>query len=222
MVVLVATAALLVRLGGTAYGQADTSRPRPLPAPTIRALTPTTERLRSADSGRALDIEAVEVIKGAGTGGLGDRLGPGVRRRMLETLAAQRRVWAERRPRSYVIRTAQVGHCIIITRRARAGGQVLREQLVVRDTAVVGRRPAPIAELYAHQCHLAWRVEDLFADLTRALADTMTYVHRLEYDPAYGFPRAYWLEHGDPYVANSRPQNARDGGVLVESFTPAP
>jgi hypothetical protein len=99
---------------------------------------------------------------------------------------------------------------------------LLRDQLVVRDTAIVGRRRASIAAPYAQKCHLAWRVEDVFADLTRALADTMAYVRRLEYDAAYGFPRAYWLEWGDPYVANSRPRNARDGGVLVESFAPAP
>ena len=212
MFVLVAAMALLVCLGGIAQGQADTARPHP--AAVIR--------LRSADSGRALDIEAVDVLNGTGTAGLGDRLGAAQRRRMLETLEAQRRVWAERRPRAYVIRTVHVGHCIAIARRAGAAGELSRDQLVVRDTAVVGRRPAPIAALYAQQCHLAWSIEDAFEDLARALADTTAYVHRLEYDAAYGFPRAYWLEWGDPYVANSRPRNARDGGVLVETFAPAP
>jgi len=60
-------------------------------------------------------------------------------------------------------------------------------------------------------CSLAWRVDDLFADLGRALDDTTAAVG-VSYDPAYGFPGAYWISHG----------GADDGHeVLVESFAAA-
>jgi hypothetical protein len=199
MLILVAAAALLLCLDGTAHGQVDTSRPRP-PARGIQLLP---------DSIRASDIEAIEIVKGP----IGvDRLGAAQRRKMLETLEAQRRVWADRRPRTYVIRTVEIGHCMAIARRKGPDGEVLRDQLVVRDTTVVDHRLVPIAAHYAQQCHLAWRVEDVFADVARALADTMTHIYGLGYDAAYGFPRSYWLDYGSPYVPNSRPAKAARPG----------
>ena len=213
MLILLSAAALLLCLTGTAHSQSDTSRRPPAPPSSIRVLP--------ADSGRATDIEAIEIIKMTWPVAV-DRLGAAERRKLLETLESQRRVWAARRPRAYAIRTVEIGHCIFIAARKGTDGELLRDQLVVRDTAVVGHRPAPIAGLYAQQCPLAWRVEDVFADVARALADTMTHIWALQYDAGYGFPRSYWLDYGSPYVPNSRPAKPRGDGVLVESFTPVP
>src|SRR5262245_54688704 len=125
MLILVAAAALLLCLDGTAHGQVDTTRPRPAPARGIQPL-PT-------DPG---DIESIEIIKMKWPVAV-DRLGAAERRKMLETLEAQRRVWADRRPRTYMIRTVTIGHCIFIAARKGTDGELLTDQLVVRDTAVV-------------------------------------------------------------------------------------
>jgi hypothetical protein len=141
---------------------------------------------------------------------------------MLATLEARRRDWEERRPRAYVIRVLKLSDCIAISTRLRAEGGPWRDRLVVRDTSIVGREPAPIPAAYAQRCGLAWRVDDLFADVARALADTTEYITGIEYDAAYGFPRAYWRDNGDPYSTAIQRPYAGSWGVLVESFAPAP
>jgi hypothetical protein len=135
------------------------------------------------------------------------------RRGMIDTLEAQRQVWDQRRPRAYLIRVLEVSTCIDVRRGPRRAGGLLRDQLVVRDTTIVRRDPVPIPRAYEQRCPLAWRVDDLFSDLARALADTTAAVG-VSYDAAYGFPRSYWVIRGG---------SSDDGhAVLVESFASAP
>lgn len=198
---LLAALALLV-LGGTAGAQADTSRQRPPVRPA--AAVP------AADSAGQADVEPVHVrLQGAARV---DRLGPIARRTMLDTLEARRRVWEERRPRTYAIRVLSISDCVAVEHGPRAEGALLRPRLVVRDVSIVRRELAPVPDAYEQRCALAWRVDDLFADLARALAEASTHVARVEYDAAYGFPRAYWLERG----------RSRGAHVIVESFAPVP
>jgi hypothetical protein len=152
------------------------------------------------------------VIKRQNGGMFFDRLGPTRRRAMLDTLEIQRRFWRERRPRGYLIRLVVINDCISTGLGRRVGGELLRDRLLVRDTSVAGREPAPLPARYEHYCPRAWRVDDLFADVAQALADASAYIMYIQYDAAYGFPRSYFVELG------------RSGGdqVIVESFAPAP
>jgi hypothetical protein len=188
-------------LSGVAYGQSDTARGRPVP----RAVRPPTP-----DSARARDVETVDVL---GSGAIYGGMDPAARRQMIDTLAAQRRIWNQRRPHVYVIRVLEVSTCIDVRTRPRSVGQLLRDQLVVRDATIIRREPVPIPAAYEQRCPLPWRVDDLFADLARALVDTTVSVG-VHYDAAYGFPRAYSVVRG----------GMADGGhdVLVESFASAP
>jgi hypothetical protein len=204
MFVLVAAVAFLLCLGGSAQGQADTSRPRP-----IRGVG---TGVRISDSTRLGDIEAVDVIKAPGAGMFFDRIGPTRRRAMLDTLETQRRFWSERRPRAYLIRLVVINDCISTRLGQRVEGDLLRDRVLVRDTSVVGREPAPLPARYEQYCPRAWRVDDLFADVARALADTSAYIMYVRYDAAYGFPRSYFVERG----------RSRGDQVIVESFAPAP
>jgi hypothetical protein len=194
-------------LGSTAQAQADTSRGRPI----RRAATPTP----AADSGRTSDIEVVEMLMPAWPA---DPMDSVVRRRMLDSLETRRRFWNERRPRQYVIRVLELSGCFEIQVSPRAHGELLRDRLVVRDTTVVRRERAPIAAAYAQRCRLEWRVDDLFTDVARALADTAAWIGDIEYDPAYGFPRRYRIDRGPVAVQYGRNELV----VLVESFAPAP
>jgi uncharacterized protein DUF6174 len=186
-------------LSGVAYGQSDTARDRRVP----RAVRP------PPDSTRARD-KAVDVLR---SGAIYGGMDPAARRQMIDTLDAQRRIWNQRRPRVYVIRVLEVSTCIDVRTRPRSAGQLLRDQLVVRDTTIVRREPVPIPTAYEQRCPLPWRVDDLFADVARALVDTTVSVS-VRYDAAYGFPRAYSVVRG----------GSADGGhdVLVESFASAP
>jgi hypothetical protein len=154
-------------------------------------------------------IDSLAVLR---YGPMAGRMDPAVRRRLREQLAAQHRLWEQRRPRTYVIRVLRISDCIDVRLGPRVAGELLRDRLVVRDTTVLRREVAPIPAAYEQRCLLEWRVADLFADVRRVLADTSAYITDVEYDPAYGFPRAYWRTRGV----------ARGGGVLVESFAPAP
>lgn len=204
-------AALLLCLSETADGQSDSTRRPPNPAPVIR--------LRTLDSARTLDVDSVEVIKNAGSS-IFDRLGPVTRRAMLDSLEAQRRLWAERRPRVYAIRLVVTEGCIFIrTIRAREAGRPRpreagpprRDLLIVRDTTVVRREPAPIPRYVERYCPREWRIEDLFADVADALSDSLAHVQDIRYDEVYGFPRSYWVDRG----------MHRQWRVIVESFAPA-
>jgi hypothetical protein len=97
-----------------------------------------------------------------------DRIGPARRRAMLDTLEAQRRLWAKHLPRAYIIRLVVINDCIALRRGPRGGGELLRDRLLVRDTSVAGREPAPLPARYEQYCPRAWRVDDLFADVARA------------------------------------------------------
>jgi hypothetical protein len=198
MLFLVLAGALVLCLSGTAQAQTDTAR-RPVP----RVAAPA----RVADSGFVHDIEHVEIPGPWALGGMDST----VRHRMLDTLEARHQVWNRRRPRGYVIRVLSISDCFEVRVGPRAEGELLRDRLLVRDTTIMKREPAPIPAVYEQRCALEWRVDDLFADVRRALADTAAYITGVEYDAAYGFPRAYWLARG----------YARGGGVLVESFAPA-
>lgn len=88
----------------------------------------------------------------------------------------------------------------------------MRDRLLVRDTTVIGHDPAPLSARYENYCPRAWRIDDLFADLAQALADTNAYVMQIHYDAAYGFPRSYFVERG----------RSRGDQVIVESFAPTP
>ena len=202
--VRVAAIALLLCLSGCMRRQADTSRPAPSPG--------VGTSVRISESLRTGDIEAVEVIKRADAGMFFDRIGPTRRRAMLDTLESQRRFWSERRPRAYLIRLVVINECISAGLGRRVGGELLRDRLLVRDTSVVGREPSPLPARYEHYCPRAWRVDDLFADVAQALADTSSYIMHLQYDAAYGFPRSYFVERG----------RGRGDQVIVESFAPAP
>jgi len=188
-------------LSGAVYGQSDTARAR-LPRPAARPPT--------SDSTRLRDVDTVDVVRsGAIFGGMDATR----RRGMIDTLEVQRRIWNQRRPRAYVIRVLEVSSCIDVRVGPRRAGGLLRDQLVVRDTTIVRREPVPIPRAYEQRCPLAWRVDDLFADLARALADTTVGVG-VSYDAAYGFPREYWV---------IRSGSSDDGhAVLVESFAAAP
>ncbi|HEU4628127.1 MAG TPA: hypothetical protein VFS08_00175 [Gemmatimonadaceae bacterium] len=143
-----------------------------------------------------------------------DRMSPAVRRHMLEALEEQRRLWQERRPRQYSIRVVELSGCVDVhTGPYAATGELLRDRLVVRDSTTVRHEAAPVPAVYAQRCLLAWRAEDLFADVARILADPAAAITGLVYDAAYGFPRAYWPDRGG---------RDRGRGVLVESFAPAP
>lgn len=170
--------------------------------------------LVGSDTGEAAligDIEPIELPHDTGTI---DRMRPAVRRRMLETLEQQRRLWQERRPRQYVIRIVERSGCHDVrTGPYGATGELLRDRLVVRDSTIVRHEAAPMPAAYAQACLVAWRVEDLFADVARILADPAAKITGLEYDAAYGFPRAYWPDRGGRDYGR---------GVLVESFAPAP
>lgn len=203
MFVRVTATALLLCLSGCAHRQADTSRP----IPSLGVGT----GVRISDSLRPGDIESVEVIKGSGAGMFFDRIGPTRRRAMLDTLETQRRFWTERRPRAYLIRLVVINDCISAGLGRRVGGGLLRDRLLVRDTSVVGREPSPLPARYEQYCPRAWRVDDLFADVAHALADTSAYIMRIQYDAAYGFPRSYFVERG----------RSRGDQVIVESFAPA-
>ena len=216
MVVRAATAALMLCLGVTAGAQADTSRPRPVirGVSTGARASDSIRRAGVSDSIRSGDIEAIEVLKGAAASTFFDPIAPGRRHAMLDTLEAQRRLWQQSRPHTYVIRVLRMDDCIDVRTRPRVAGRLLRDQLVIRDTTIVRRDLVPIPAALDQRCPLPWRVEDLFADLARALADPTASVAPVEYDAAYGFPRAYSVFHGGSSSAL--------GSVLVESFAPAP
>ena len=202
MIVRLLAVTFALGLSNVANGQSDTARGRPVPR--VAARPP------ASDSARSRDLETVEVSRSAPTYGGMDAT---KRRRMIDTLDAQRRIWDQRRPRAYLIRVLEVSSCIDVRTRPRVAGQLLRDQLVVRDTTIVRRVPVPIPAAYDQRCPLAWRVDELFADLARALADTTVSVG-VRYDAAYGFPRTYWVIRGG---------SSDDGHeVLVESFAPAP
>ena len=194
MFVRVLAVTFALGLSDIASAQADTARVRLVP------------RVRVPDSARSRDVDTAQVLElPAIVGGMD----VAKRRRMIDSLDAQRRIWELRRPRAYAIRVLSMS-CIQIQARSRTGA-VLRDHLLVQDTSIVRRQPVPIPAAYEQRCSLAWRVDDLFADLSRALDDTTAAVG-VSYDPAYGFPRAYWISHG----------GADDGHeVLVESFAAA-
>jgi len=196
--------AFVLWLSGCAHPHADTSRPPSTPG--------VSTGVRSSDSLHPTDIESVEVIKRPNGGMFFDRLGPTKRRAMLDTLELQRRFWREGRPRGYFIRLVVINDCISAGLGERIGGELVRDLLLVRDTSIVGRQPAPLPVRYEHYCPRAWRVDDLFADVAQALADTSAYIMPIQYDLAYGFPRSYFVERG----------RSRGDRVIVESFAPAP
>ena len=119
-------------------------------------------------------------------------------------------MWEERRPRAYLIRLIVVNDCIYVNTRARMGGEALRDRMVVRDTTIVGHEPAPLPRRYEQTCPKNGRVDDLFADVASALADTTVRISDVRYDPAYGFPRSYLVVRG----------MSRGDHVMVESFAP--
>ena len=201
MFVWILAITLALGLSSAAYGQSDTARAR-------RARV--TVRPSTSDSARLRGVDTVDVLQ---AGAIFDGMAGAKRRAMTDTLYAQRRIWEQRRPRAYVIRVLEVSTCIDVRLGPRNADGLFRDQLVVRDTTIIRREPVPIPRAYEQRCPLAWRVDGLFADLTRALADTSVSVG-VSYDAAYGFPRAYWVSRA----------GTSDGGhdVLVESFAPAP
>lgn len=180
--------------------QADTSG-RPISRPAARS--------RMLDSSATRDTEDIVVVRSLRAD---DAMSSAERRRMQDTLATQRRRWDQRRPSGYIIRVLRIDDCLEVRTRPRVAGELLRARLVVHDTSIVRRELAPIPAAYEQRCALDWRVDDLFADVQRALSDSSADITGVVYDPAYGFPRAYWIARG----------YARGGGVLVESFAPAP
>ncbi|MHB1225250.1 MAG: hypothetical protein ACYC2G_14580 [Gemmatimonadaceae bacterium] len=196
------SATIMLFLSGTAQAQADTSRRRP----TSRIATPAP--VLAADS--AAEIEMVHLPEADQPL---ERMPAAQRRSMLDTLESQRRIWEERRPQQYIIRVFELNGCAEVRTGPYAGGELLRDRLVVRDTRRLRREPAPTPATYAQRCLLAWRVDDLFADVARVLADPNAAISKIEYDAAYGFPRMYWADRGGHH---------RSAGVLVESFAPAP
>ena len=155
------------------------------------------------------EIELIEVIKGAQ---VGDLMGRAVRRTMLDTLAAHRLTWTARRPTEYLIWTVSVSHCFRIDRVTRSPTAAMRDQLLVRDTTIVKRKSVPVPAEMKQACTLDMRVDDLFNELARALADPTAYVMNVQYDPVYGFPRSYAIGWG----------HDRPVGTRVETFTPNP
>ena len=201
MFVRVLVVSFALGLSAVANGQSDTARGRPVP----RAA-----RQPALDSARRPDVGAVDVLGSSAVFGGMDAT---KRRRMIGTLEAQRRIWDQRRPRTYVIRVLEVSTCIDVRTGPRNADGLLRDLLVVRDTTIIRRDAVPVPAVYEQRCPLAWRVDDLFEDLARALADTSVGVD-VSYDAAYGFPRAYSVFRS----------GSSDSGhdVLVESFAPAP
>jgi hypothetical protein len=160
-----------------------------------------------ADSLSTEDLEDISIIKG---NGIGDLMGKRRRRQMMDTLALQQRRWEKMRPAQYRIRVVERSDCIHVDTRK---GPARWPRQVVRDTLIVGTEEELRPAEYRNRCLLAWRVEDLFRDLARALADTTEYVHDgVQYDPVYGFPREYW----------TAAWHWRSWGRWVESFAPAP
>jgi hypothetical protein len=165
-------------------------------------------RIITADSLNALDVDSIEIIKGARAGSyIGTTRN---RQQLMDTLELNRRRWEQTRPHGYAIRVLAIDHCIIVTVHPGVD-RFVRKRLVVHDTVITAREDAPIPEVYSQRCGYEWRVEDLFRDLAGGITDTTAMVSgSIQYDPAYGFPRRYWIARG----------SGRSGGVLVESFAP--
>ena len=164
------------------------------------------EALKICESEDSADIS---IIKGPNWF-MGDFLGKRRRRQLLDSLVQQQQRWAKMRPVLYRIRVVEQGDCIHIDTRK---GPARWPRQVVRDTLLVGTEEELRPAEYRNRCLLAWRVEDLFRDLARALADTTVYVHDgIAYDPVYGFPRSYWTST----------RQERGWGRFVETFVPAP
>lgn len=209
--------AVLLCLGNRAQAQVDTTR-RPPVSVRVRAAaaSPGDSVARSPDEA----VETVQILRP----GLNYFVMDSVkRRRLVDTFNAQRLKWERFRPRAYVIRVIDMT-CVEITVRSQVArqppvrdrpqvaGQPVRDQLVVRDTTIVRRVPVPIPRPYDQRCPLTWRVDDVFANLARALSDTTALGVTVEYDAVYGFPRSYSVFRG----------GSDDGReVLVESFAPA-
>ena len=189
--------AVLLGLGRRAQAQVDTTR---RPAVSVRVRAPS---VSAGDSVARRPNETVRVppprLNYFGMDSL-------ERQRLVDTFKAQRLTWERFRARAYVIRVIDMT-CIQVR-----AGQPVRDQLVVRDTTIVRRVPVPIPRPYDQRCPLTWLVEDIFANLARALSDTTTSGVKVEYDAIYGFPRSYSVFRG----------GSDDGReVLVESFAPA-
>ena len=76
----------------------------------------------------------------------------------------------QRRPHTYVTPVLRMDDRIEVRTRPRVGGRLLRDQLVVRDTTIVRHDLVPIPPSSINDAR-SCGVEDLFADLARALAD---------------------------------------------------
>ena len=194
--------ALLLCMSSRVQAQRETPQPRVV----LRGIASEA----TADTARTAAIEQIEVLRHAAPL---DRMTAPLRRSLLDTLEAKKRLWAERRPRQYLIRTFELSGCADVRTGPYAGRELLRDRLVIRDSVVLRSEPAPTPAAYAQRCQIPWRVEDLFADVARILSDPSAAIARLEYDAAYGFPRSYWPDRGGL---------DRGRGVLVESFAPAP
>jgi hypothetical protein len=180
----------------------------PLTPPTPPAAPPaapsTFINVDSIPNGDLLDIEIVRA------GGPGDLLGATRRHQLLDSLTQQQRRWDETRPPEYRIRVVEISDCMSIDARK---GPRMWSRSIVRDTLVIGRESEPLDPRYEGRCLHEMRVEDLFRQLARALADTTAYVHDgIQYDLVYGFPRSYWISSS----------MERGSGTLVETFVPAP
>jgi hypothetical protein len=192
-------------LSAAACSPSRTVRPIAPVAPVVA--TPVHDVIIWADTLRAEDVEDIEIVKG---GRPGDLMGAKRRHQLLDTLAQQQRRWEETRPAEYRIRVVAIDDCISI--HAPRKGPRMWSRSIVRDTLVVGDEQEPVDPRYEGRCLREMRVEDLFRELSHALADKDAYVHDgIKYDPVYGFPRSYWI---------SSSLN-RGGGTLVETFVPA-
>ena len=182
------------------------------PSSSVRQVTPISpatpiQPVLSSDTLRTDDIASIEIVHG---NLWRDLLGPARRRQLMDTLNQHRRLWDAVRPAAYRIRVVEMSHCIHVTTRQ---GPKMWPRLVIRDTLIVGREQELQPARYAQRCLLDMRVEDLFRDLSRALADTTEYVHDgTQFDPVYGFPRSY----------STSSWGSRGVRRLVESFVPAP
>jgi Domain of unknown function (DUF4440) len=176
------------------------------PTPPI-ASTPTQDVVIRADTLRAEDIADIEIVKG---GNEGDLLGARRRHQLLDSLTQQQHRWEQSRPASYRIRVVSISDCLSIDARK---GPRMWPRSIVSDTLIVGHELEPLVERYAQRCLLEMRVEDLFRELSGALADSHAYVlDGIQYDPVYGFPRSY---------AFSSSLLGR-GRTFVETFVPEP
>lgn len=183
----------------------SSSRPSRAKSPIVPV--PSVSGLLVPDSLSPEDIAEITIIKG---NSMGDLLGKRRRRQLIDSLVQQQQRWEKMRPLLYRIRVVEQSHCMVIDTRK---GPTTWPRVVVRGTLVVGTEEEPRPAEYRNRCLLAWRVEDLFRDLARALADTTEYVHDgIAYDPVYGFPRSF----------RTSPWHGRGWGRLVESFVPAP